>query len=212
MSILIDHSQLTAVAKLIAARRSIRRYRPEPVPTALLDGLLQCAANAPSAHNRQPWRFVALHDHRSKVRLAEAMGAQLRADRLKDGDPASAIEADVARSFERISRAPVVLLVAATTAEMDAYPDPRRQNAEYVMAIQSTAMATQNLLLAVHAAGLAACWMCAPLFCPDTVRKVLELPMDWQPQSLITIGFPASAGKPYTREPLEKVVRHVGAP
>lgn len=208
----IDHSQFSAVAALIAARRSIRRYRPEPVPRAWLDELLQCAINAPSAHNRQPWRFIALHDGRSKTRLAEAMGARLRADRLKDGDPISAVEADVARSIDRISRAPVVLLVAATTAEMDAYGDTRRQNAEYLMSVQSTAMATQNLLLAVHAAGLAACWMCAPLFCPDTVRNVLELPMDWQPQSIITIGFPASAGKPYTRKPLEEVLRHVGAP
>ena len=51
------------------------------------------------------------------------------------------------------------------------------------MAVQSTAMAVQNMLLLAHAEGLAACWMCAPLFCPDTVRAALDLPADWQPQA-----------------------------
>jgi len=52
-------------------------------------------------------------------------------------------------------------------------------------------MAGQNLLLAAHHAGLGACWMCAPLFCPDVVRDALNLPDHWQPQALITLGYPA---------------------
>ncbi|MEZ4580208.1 MAG: nitroreductase family protein [Caldilineaceae bacterium] len=44
----------------------------------------------------------------------------------------------------------------------------------------------QNLLLAAHAHGLGACWMCAPLFVPDLVRTVLDLPPAWEPQALIT--------------------------
>ena len=59
------------------------------------------------------------------------------------------------------------------------------------MAIQSTAMATQNLLLAAHAEGLGACIMCAPLFCPAVVAKVLAAPPAWHAQSLVTIGLPA---------------------
>ena len=211
MSAPIDFHGLAALARVMATRRSVRRYLPDRVPKALIDELFQCAVNAPSAHNRQPWRFMALHDDRSKARLAEAMGAKLRADRLKDGDPVAVVEADVARSFERISRAPIVVLVATTVAEMDSYPDQRRQHAEHLMAVQSTAMAVQNLLLAAHAAGLAASWMCAPLFCPDAVRNVLDLPADWQPQAIVTIGFPATPGKPYARRPLAEVVRHRGA-
>jgi coenzyme F420-0:L-glutamate ligase / coenzyme F420-1:gamma-L-glutamate ligase len=76
-------------------------------------------------------------------------------------------------------------------ADMDRYPDRARQHNEWTMAVQSTAMAGQNLLLAAHAAGLGACWMCAPLFCPDAVREVLELPESWQPQGLVTLGYPA---------------------
>jgi nitroreductase len=59
------------------------------------------------------------------------------------------------------------------------------------MAVQGTAMAVQNLLLAAHVAGLGACWMGAPLFCPDTVGETLDLPADWEPQALITLGWPA---------------------
>jgi coenzyme F420-0:L-glutamate ligase/coenzyme F420-1:gamma-L-glutamate ligase len=74
-----------------------------------------------------------------------------------------------------------------------------------LMAVQSTAMATQNLLLAAHAEGLGACWMCAPLFCPDRVAEALRLPKGWDPQALVTLGRPANSGKPAARHPVEAV-------
>jgi F420 biosynthesis protein FbiB-like protein len=152
------------------------------------------ASMAPSAHNRQPWRYSVISEVGQKQSLAEAMGRRLVQDRTADGDPASVIHADVQRSFRRIVDAPIVIVVALTLEHMDRYPDDRRNYAELLMAVQSTAMATQNLLLACHAEGLGACWMCAPLFCPDTVRKVLALPEGWQPQGLLTVGYPARLG------------------
>jgi hypothetical protein len=71
---------------------------------------------------------------------------------------------------------------------MDQYPDGRRARAEEVMAIQSTAMAGQNLLLAAHAERLGACWTRAPLFAPEEVRDVLGLPATWMPQGLFCWG------------------------
>jgi nitroreductase len=62
---------------------------------------------------------------------------------------------------------------------MDSYPDERRRRAEYLMAVQSTAMAAQNLLLAAEQEGLGACVMCAPLFCPEIVANALHLPYGW---------------------------------
>jgi coenzyme F420-0:L-glutamate ligase/coenzyme F420-1:gamma-L-glutamate ligase len=191
---------------LLTSRRSVRRYRSEPVPAEVVQRLVQAAGAAPSAHNRQPWRFVVLDDAAAKEKLARAMGDKLAEDRTRDGDDAEAIRADVERSFARITGAPVAILVCLTLGEMDPYPDAKRREAEFLMAVQSTAMATQNLLLAAHAEGLGACWMCAPLFCPDTVRATLALPGDWQPQGLITLGLPQQPGWERPRKSLADIL------
>lgn len=187
------------------ARRSVRRYTPRAIAPELIEQLLEAAVCAPSAHNRQPWRFVVMSSARHKHALATAMGARLRRDRQGDNDPDEAIEADVARSYARITGAATVMIVCLTMEDMDRYPDPVRSRNEYQMAVQSTAMAGQNLLVAAQAAGLAGCWLCAPMFCPDTVRDALDLPEHWEPQGMITLGYPANAGKPFTRHPLAHV-------
>ena len=180
-----------AIHKIIRSRRAIRRYEGRPIPTELLHSLLETATWAPSAHNRQPWRFAVLSQFSDKDLLARAMGQRLRQDRLADGDPLDDIEKDVARSYARITGAPVLIIVATSMIDMDTYPDPKRSQNEWTMATQSTAMAVQNLWLAAHAEGLGACWLCAPLFVPDLVRESLKLPTDWEPQGLLSLGWPA---------------------
>lgn len=193
--------------ELLSSRRSIRRYSQLPVPRELIESLLRTAVTAPSAHNRQPWRFLVVERIEDKDKLAKAMGALLRADRSRDGDDAQAIEADVARSYARLTGAPVLVVVCMSMIDMDRYPDSKRMRAERVMAIQGTAMAAQNLLLAAHAASLGACWMCAPLFCADTVHSTLQLADDWEPQAIITLGYPAHSGKPFARRALHEVIQ-----
>jgi len=202
---------LLVATELMVGRRSVRRYDEAKVAPAIVEELLRLAVHAPSAHNRQPWRFAVLNDAGPKEKLALAMGERLRRDRSGDGDSREAIEADVARSRTRITTAPVVIVVCMTLEDMDPYSDARRRQAEHEMAAQSTAMAVQNLLLAAHAAGLGACWMCAPLFCGDAVREALELPLEWLPQALITLGWPENSGKALSRRPLADVVRYLGA-
>jgi coenzyme F420-0:L-glutamate ligase/coenzyme F420-1:gamma-L-glutamate ligase len=191
----------------LAERRSIRSYLPNPVPPDLIEQLLTAACWAPSAHNRQPWRFAVITDQQCKHRLAQAMGDKLRIDLGSDQLSAEIIEKDVTRSYERITNAPLLILISLSMRHMDSYPDVVRGQREWVMAVQSVAMAGQNLLLAAHAVGLAACWMCAPLFCPDVVCQTLDLPLDWQPQALITIGYPAVT-KQKSRLPIEERVRY----
>ena len=209
MSPLMNRAGLDALRQVIASRRSVRRYASMPITRELIDELLSCAVNAPSAHNRQPWRFIVLRDLASKTTLADAMGRRLRSHLLQDGIQPSHADLDVDRSSERIRCAPVAILVFCTTEDMDVYPDSERQGAEYTLAVQSTSMAVQNLLLAAHSAGLAGCWMCAPMFCPDVVRATLTFPTHWHPQALVTLGIPLTNGKPYTRRPLSDVVRYV---
>jgi F420 biosynthesis protein FbiB-like protein len=194
------------LASVIGERRSIRRFGSAQIDEAIVERLLTAATRAPSAHNRQPWRFAVLDNAESKRKLATAMGQRLRQDRTNDGDDPAAIEADVARSYARLTEAPLVVVASVDTSDMDRYPDKHRSEAEHLMAVQSTAMAMQNLLLAAQSEGLGACIMCAPLFCSDVVVEALDLPAGWQPQMLATIGSPANAGKERPRLPLRDVV------
>jgi coenzyme F420-0:L-glutamate ligase/coenzyme F420-1:gamma-L-glutamate ligase len=196
----------TNLGAVIGQRRSIRRYRPNAISPQVVERLLFAATQAPSAHNRQPWRFNVIDTRASREALAAAMGEQLRIDRTSDGADRYTIDADVSRSYVRITEAPVVIVVSVDNGSMNSYSDARRQNAEYLMAVQSTAMAVQNLLLAAEQEGLGACIMCAPLFCQWTVVDILKLPQGWQPQMLVTLGNPANAGKVRPRLPLDAVV------
>jgi len=60
----------------ILQRRSIRQYRPEPIPDEDLERILEACRRAPSASNRQPWHFVIVGDPEQKARLAEACRGQ----------------------------------------------------------------------------------------------------------------------------------------
>lgn len=186
-------------------RRMIRRYTDQPVPQAVIEALLEAAVRAPSPHNRQPWRFAVITGA-ARAKLATAMGDQLRRDLVADGVAPDVIERDVARSYQRITTAQAGILGCLTMRDMDVYPDAQRNAAEKWMAGQAVAAALQNVLLRANELGLGACWMCAPLFCPDLVVATLGLPSDWEPQALITVGYPADAGKERGRKPLADVM------
>lgn len=161
------------------------------MPRAILEQLLEAARWAPSAHNRQPWRFCVVTDDAVKQQLSQRMAEQWRVDLAADGAAPEQIAQRVAVSQARLTGAAALILAAVSMEEMDLYPDARRSQAEWTMAVQSVALACQNLLLAAHSLGLGTCWMCAPLFAAELVRDVLELPSHWQPQALITLGYPA---------------------
>ena len=182
-------------------RRSIRRYTDQPIDPAILTELLEAARWAPSAHNRQPWRFCVVTSVEGKARLSAAMGERWRADLGADKADPDFIERRVAISHARLTSASALVVASLTMIDMDHYPDPVRAKAEWAMTVQSVALACQNLLLAAEAHGVGACWMCAPLFVPELVQRVLELPDDWEPQALITLGYPAES-KQKEREPM----------
>jgi coenzyme F420-0:L-glutamate ligase/coenzyme F420-1:gamma-L-glutamate ligase len=197
-----EEQKRSPVLEAIRARRSLRRYEEKPVARELIEIVLEAGLWSPSAHNRQPWRFVVLQDFEIKERLALAMGARLRADLERDLLPEDVILKETSRSYERLTKAPVLIVLCLTMAQMDVYKDEKRHHNELVMAIQSVAMAGQNILLAAHDLGLGACWICAPLFCPDVVIETLDLPNDWHAQGIITLGYPAQE-RTKEREPLE---------
>ncbi len=190
----------------LTTRRSVRDFDHRAIANEVIERLLSAACRAPSAHNRQPWRFCVILDEPLKVRLAQSMGAALWVDRISDGVDPEEAQAEVDRSYHRITGASVVIVICLTMEDMDRYLDESRSNAEHLMAVQSVAMAGENLLLMAHAEGLGACWMCAPLFAQEIVRDVLELPPSWEPQGMIIVGHPAREGRDRGRMSLDKVV------
>ena len=186
----------------LRSRRSIRRFQTDPIPEALIDRILSTAAFAPSAHNRQPWRFAVVSTTAGKSRLADAMASDYQRDLRADGMPAVQVGDLIERSRARINEAPLVIVLCMDMSDMDSYADPRRANAERTMALQSAANAGNTLLLAVHAEGLGGVWNCSPLFAPEAVRAALELPPAWEPQALFLIGWPAESRPAPTRKPV----------
>lgn len=182
----------------------MRRFTNQAVDGDTLERILQTAGCAPSAHNRQPWRFAVLTTLSLKSRLAEAMATDFTRDLTADGLPQPEVEARVSRSRERILSAPVIIILCMDLTEMDTYPDPTRQAHERTMAVQSVAAAGLQLMLAAHAEGLGSVWVCGPLFAPGTVRQSLALPDAWEPQAMIFLGHTAEQPPMRERKPLQE--------
>jgi F420 biosynthesis protein FbiB-like protein len=95
------------------------------------------------------------------------------------------------RSVKRFSEVPVLIVACISMEGSKRFPDDKSQGCERDLANQGLGAAVQNLLLAAHGMGLGACWYCAPAFCRETVRQMLNIPLEVEPQALITLGCPA---------------------
>lgn len=202
-----DCVESDSLQDLIRSRRTVRRFLPKAVPPELIIQIIETATWSPSAHNRQPWQFLVLATADKRIQVVEQMGNRFRQDLLVDGKSENEAEQAVQRARERVLTAPVAIMVCLDTALGDTYPDQRRKFAEYIMGVQSVAMAGCTLLLAAHAAGLGGVWLCSPLFTPEQVRSVLDLPDEWNPQGLILLGYPARMPDARTRQSVEIVAR-----
>jgi coenzyme F420-0:L-glutamate ligase/coenzyme F420-1:gamma-L-glutamate ligase len=202
-----DSVELDSLQDLIRSRRTVRRFLPKAVPPELIIQIIETATWSPSAHNRQPWQFLVLGAGDKRIHVVRHMGNRFRQDLLADGISENETEQAVQRARERVLTAPVAIMVCLDTSLGDTYPDQRRKFAEYIMGVQSVAMAGCTLLLAAHAAGLGGVWLCSPLFAPEQVRSVLDLPDEWDPQGLILLGYPARIPEARPRQSVEKVSR-----
>lgn len=191
----------------LRTRRSIRRFKTDPVPDSVIQDILSTAAYAPSAHNRQPWRFVVIASQAVRAALAESMAIDFERDLTHDHLSLEKIQQQIQRSKSRITSAPVAILLCLDSSDMDSYPDEKRQQAERTMAIQSVAAAGMQLLLAAHAEGLGGVWACWPLFAQETIRNTLNLPQNWEPQGMFFVGYPEIVPDVRERKPLQEITR-----
>jgi coenzyme F420-0:L-glutamate ligase / coenzyme F420-1:gamma-L-glutamate ligase len=189
----------TQVPAFVEARRSIRAFTDETVDGARLDGLVEAACLAPAPHHSRPWRFVTVVSPAAKEALATGMGERWRHDLLADGVDPVRVEELVVSSHRKLVGAPVLVVGCLTWDGLDRYPDAGRQRAEWGMALLSLGAAVENLMLAAADAGLASCWVAAPIFCPEEARDALALEPEWLPHALVLVGHPDPGYRPRER-------------
>lgn len=198
--------QQLSLNEIIRGRRSVRRYDSRPVPREHILAALEAARWAPSPHGRQPWRFAVLLRAERRQALAAAMGDEWRRQLALDGQEQDEVERRLRISRARITSAPAIIVPCLYLADLDVYPDAARQAAETTMAVQSLGCAVQNMLLAAYALGLDTGWMCAPLFCPESVSQAIGLAAGLTPHALITLGYAAADPQRRERLPLDELV------
>ena len=140
-----------------------------------------------------------------KEKLADAMSIEFANDLAKDNIPKDEITKRVTRSRERITSAPIVIILSLDMSEMDIYSDKKRRRAEFRMAMQSVASAGHQLLLAAHAEGLGGVWVCSPLFVQETIQQVLALPETWEPHAMYFLGYPENIPNARERKSLDEI-------
>ncbi|HUZ84287.1 MAG TPA: coenzyme F420-0:L-glutamate ligase [Gaiellales bacterium] len=180
---------------VLTARRSVRSYRPDPVPRELVLTAVAAALTAPAPHHSTPWRFVLVESPQARERLLEAMQAAWERDLRADGFDAPAVARRVRRG-ELLWTAPYLVVPCLVSSGAHPYPDPRRAAAERAMFLVAMGAGVQNLLVALAVEGLGSCWVSSTLFCQNEARSELDLPADWEPVGAVAVGWPAGAAPP----------------
>jgi coenzyme F420-0:L-glutamate ligase / coenzyme F420-1:gamma-L-glutamate ligase len=179
-----------AAVDAVAARRTVRRFTGEPVDPEVLRQAVAAAATAPAPHHTRPWRVLRLRDATRSV-LLDAMAERWRSDLRADGLAEDRIDRRLQRSDAVLRSAPELLVPFVVLDEAHAYPDRRRSTAERDLFVLAGGAALQNLQVVLAAHGLGAAWISSTVFCPDTVREVLDLAGTWTPLGMVAVGRPA---------------------
>ena len=170
-------------------RRTIRRYRPEPLAPGLLETLLEAAAHAPTTGNMQLYSVVVTTDDGEKKALAPFHFGQPQVE-------SAAAVLTFCADFNRFSR-----WCLARNAE------PCYDNLQSFMAatLDTIAFAQQFNTLA-EAAGLGVCWLGTTTYNAPEIAEALNLPELVVPLITLTVGYPADSGEEVGRLPLEAIM------
>ncbi|TAL13286.1 MAG: 5,6-dimethylbenzimidazole synthase, partial [Frankiales bacterium] len=173
-----------ALYDVVAARRDVRRFRPDPVPEEVLERVLTAAHSAPSVGHSQPWRFVVVQDPAVREQ-ASVMADAERLAQARQLDPDSARHL-LDLQLEGIREAPLGVVVccdrrvpAAGVLGRATFPDAD---------LWSCACAIQNMWLAARAEGLGLGWV--TLFQPDELGSLLGLPAGVVTLGWLCLGWP----------------------
>lgn len=177
-------ADIDALHRILAGRRDVRRFRPEPVEPPLIRRILAAGHAAPSVGHSQPWRFVLVTDPSTRQRAALLSDEQRLAQAavLEEGAARHMLDLDL----EGIREAPIGIVVCCD----------RRVAAPGVLGratftdadLWSCACAIENLWLAARAEGLGVGWV--TLFRPDDLSALVSAPTGVSTLGWLCVGWP----------------------
>jgi len=190
----------------ISSRKSIRKFKEEPVNHADLVKILECGLNAPSANNMQNWHFVVI-ESKEKIKAIADIVRQKQEKLIEDTD-----EKELAKSFQSKTRfytffekAPVLVLVYASsytskTSKLLSGDDLEKyQNTN--PGLQNIGAAIENILLGATALGYGTCWMTGPNFAIKEIEAYVSLPKkNYSLIAMTPIGHPSDEKHPSPRK------------
>ena len=169
--------------EVIEKRRSIRKYKSDPIPEETLYKVLEAARIAPSWSNLQCWRYVVIKDESTKKTLAEV---------LPSGNP-------VKKAF---TQAPIIIAGCADP-ERSGYIGSQRIG-DKQWHVLDLGISMQQLVLAATNEGLGTCWVC--WFSEKEVKDILDVPDNIDVVALTPLGYPDEEPKAKRRKSLEEIV------
>jgi coenzyme F420-0:L-glutamate ligase/coenzyme F420-1:gamma-L-glutamate ligase len=181
--------------EVLRSRRTVRQFSDAPVRRDHVYAAISDALTAPAPHHTVPWRFVLLEDSASRDELFDAMAEQWRSDLAADGFSPTSIERRLHRG-DVLRQAPYVVVPCLVSEGAHDYPDARRADAERAMFLVAMGAGVQNFLVSLAIRGLGSAWVSSTLFCPDVVRRCLDLADDWQPMGAVAIGHAVEPAAP----------------
>ena len=189
----------------ISRRRSIRKFKSDPVPRELITRCLQAARLAPSGTNCQPWKFLVVRDADKRREIMDASFGQPMFGQA----PVVIVLLGDAKAYRKRFRTGQELMEAgALTREdgdraMAAYKEMTSVNDDSTAIIMNCVLAGENLVLEATDLGLGSCWVM--LFKKERISEVFGLPKHLFPVALIPLGYADQDPPARPRYPLGEV-------
>ena len=169
---------------LLLWRRDVRRFRPDPLPTGMLEGLIELACLAPSVGLSQPWRFVIVEDAARRIAVRDNFAA-CNAQALSAQAPQRAgLYARL--KLAGLGEAPVHFAVFADRATTQGHGLGRRTMPEMIE--YSAVTAVHTIWLAARAQGIGLGWI--SILDPAAIASILEVPTTWKLIGYFCLGYP----------------------
>ena len=175
-----SQTERAAIYRVIAERRDMRHFLPDPVDPLILKRLLVAAHQAPSVGLMQPWRFIRITDFKLRAAMAKLVDEERERTATALGERGEEFMRLKVEGIHNCGE----LLVAALTDGREKHIFGRRTLPE--MDLASVACAIQNLWLAARAEGLGVGWV--SLFDPEQLARLLMMPVGSKPVAILCLG------------------------